>query len=91
MPRGRKATYAAKQMRQARHIEEGHEKRGVGEKVAERRACATVNDQGINDEAGGAKKNGGDCGKPFARCQDTLGQASRADAQAQSQRQEIAS
>lgn len=53
MPRGSKATYTAKQKRQARHIEEGYEKRGVGEKEAERRAWATV-----NDETGGGKKSG---------------------------------
>lgn len=53
MPRGGKATYTAKQKRQARHIEEGYEKRGVGEKEAERRAWATV-----NDETGGGKKSG---------------------------------
>lgn len=59
MPRGSKATYTAKQKRQARHIEEGYEKRGVGEKEAERRAWATV-----NDETGGGKKSGSGRGKP---------------------------
>jgi hypothetical protein len=38
MPRVSKAKYTAKQKRQARHIEEGYERRGVGEKEAERRA-----------------------------------------------------
>jgi hypothetical protein len=38
MPCGGKATYTAKQKRQARHIEEGYEKRGIGEKEAARRA-----------------------------------------------------
>jgi len=56
MPRGSKAAYTAKQKRQARHIEEGYEKRGVGEKAAERRAWATASDQDVNDETGGAKK-----------------------------------
>lgn len=59
MPRGSKAKYTAKQKRQARHIEEGYEKRGVGEKEAERRAWATV-----NDETGGGKKSGSGRGKP---------------------------
>ena len=45
MPRGSKATYTAKQKRQAGHIEEGYEKRGVSETEAARRAWATVNEQ----------------------------------------------
>lgn len=57
MPRGSKASYTPKQKRMARHIEEGYEKRGVGEKEAARRAWATV-----NDETGGGKKSGS--GKP---------------------------
>src|SRR5712675_879449 len=43
MPRGDKSSYTEKQRRQAEHIEEGYEKRGVEEKEAERRAWATVN------------------------------------------------
>lgn len=43
MPRGDKSSYTGKQKRQAEHIEEGYEKRGLGEKEAERRAWATVN------------------------------------------------
>ena len=35
--------YTDKQKRQAEHIEEGYEKRGVPEEEAERRAWATVN------------------------------------------------
>ena len=38
MPRGDKSSYTDKQKRQAEHIEEGYEDRGVGEKEAERRA-----------------------------------------------------
>ena len=49
MPRGDKSSYTGKQKRQARQIEEGYEKRGVGEKEAARRAWATV-----NEETGGA-------------------------------------
>jgi hypothetical protein len=37
MPRGDKSTYTTKQRRQARHIEEGYEKRGVSRKEAARR------------------------------------------------------
>ena len=54
MPRGDKSKYSAKQKRQAEHIEEGYEKRGVSEGEAERRAWATVNRM-----TGGGKKEGG--------------------------------
>jgi hypothetical protein len=53
MPRGDKSSYTDKQKRQAEHIEEGYEHRGLGKKEAERRAWATV-----NKETGGAKKSG---------------------------------
>lgn len=43
MPRGDKSGYTDKQKRQAEHIEEGYERRGVPEREAERRAWATVN------------------------------------------------
>src|SRR5947207_3229478 len=43
MPRGDKSKYTEKQKRQAEHIEEGYEERGVPENEAERRAWATVN------------------------------------------------
>jgi plasmid stabilization system protein ParE len=58
MPRGDKSSYSDKQKRQAEHIEEGYEKRGVSEKEAERRAWATV-----NKETGGGKKSGSGRGK----------------------------
>ena len=53
MPRGDKSKYTDKQKRQAEHIEEGYEKRGVPEEEAERRAWATVNKM-----TGGGKKSG---------------------------------
>ena len=53
MPRGDKSSYTDKQKRQARHIEEGYESRGVPEKEAEARAWATV-----NKETGGGNKSG---------------------------------
>ena len=53
MPRGDKDKYTDKQKRQAEHIEEGYEKRGMSNDEAERRAWATVNK---ND--GGGKKSG---------------------------------
>ena len=55
MPQGDKSSYTDKQKRQAEHIEEGYEKRGVGKKEAESRAWATVNKQdkgGKNDGSG---------------------------------------
>jgi plasmid stabilization system protein ParE len=58
MPRGDKSSYTDKQKRQATHIEEGYEHRGVPEGEAERRAWATV-----NKETGGGKKSGSGRGK----------------------------
>jgi len=53
MSTGDKSAYTDKQKRQAEHIEEGYEKRGVPEKEAERRAWATE-----NKLSGGGKKSG---------------------------------
>jgi hypothetical protein len=53
MPQGDKSAYTDKQKRQAEHIEESYEKRGVPEKEAERRAWATE-----NKVSGGGKKSG---------------------------------
>ena len=58
MPRGDKSKYTDKQQRQAEHIEEGYEKRGVSKEEAERRAWATV-----NKISGGGKKSGSGRGK----------------------------
>ncbi len=55
MSRGDKTLYTAKQERQAEHIEEGYEKRGVGTKEAQKRAWATVN----KIHHGGERKGGG--------------------------------
>ena len=59
MPRGDKSKYTDKQKRQAEHIEEGYEKKGVSEDEAERRAWATVNkkDGGGNKSGSGRKKS----------------------------------
>jgi plasmid stabilization system protein ParE len=54
MSQGDKSKYTDKQKRQAEHIEEGYEKKGVPEEEAEARAWATVNKQD-----GGGKKPGG--------------------------------
>ena len=97
MPRGDKSSYTDKQKRQAEHIEEGYERRGVPEREAERRAWATV-----NKETHGGKKSGSGRGKkedPLAIAQGwpagrpsrgqaagrrtvSIGQKSRADSQA---------
>ena len=68
MPRGDKSSYTDKQKRQAEHIEEGYEKRGLSEKEAERRAWATV-----NKETGGGKKSGSGRGKTVSRASSRKG------------------
>ena len=68
MPRGDKIELHDKQKRQARHIEEGYEDRGVSEKGAERRAWATV-----NKETGGGKKSGSGRGKRVSHASSRKG------------------
>lgn len=51
MPKGDKSKYTDKQKRQAQHIEESYEEKGVPEDEAESRAWATV-----NKASGGGKK-----------------------------------
>jgi plasmid stabilization system protein ParE len=58
MPQGDKSSYTSKQKRQAKHIEEGYEKRGASAKEAKRRAWATV-----NKTTHGGKKSGSGRGK----------------------------
>jgi len=58
MPRGDKSKYTDKQKRQAEHIEESYEKKGLDEKEAAARAWATVNAM-----TGGGKKSGSGRGK----------------------------
>lgn len=53
MPRGDKSSYTDKQKRQAEHIAESYEKRGISEPEAKRRAWATE-----NKLSGGGKKSG---------------------------------
>ncbi len=53
MPRGDKSSYTDKQKRQAQHIEEGYEQRGVRKAEAKRRAWATE-----NKLSGGGRKSG---------------------------------
>ncbi len=58
MPQGDKGKYTSKQKRQAEHIEDSYENRGVSKKESESRAWATV-----NKESGGGKKSGSGRGK----------------------------
>lgn len=62
MPRGDKDKYTDKQKRQAEHIEESYEEKGVSEEEAEKRAWATVNKQD-----GGGKKSGSGRAKPASK------------------------
>ena len=68
MPRGDKSSYSSKQKREARHIEEGYEKRGVSRKESARRAWATV-----NKETGGGKKSGSGRGRKINRAPSKKG------------------
>ncbi len=54
MPRGSKEKYTEKQKRQAEHIAESYEEKGVSAKEAKSRGWATV-----NKESGGGEKKGG--------------------------------
>jgi len=53
MSQGDKSSYTDKQKRQAAHIEDGYEKKGLAVKTATARAWATV-----NKLTGGGKKSG---------------------------------
>jgi hypothetical protein len=52
MSQGDKSSYTDKQKRQAKHIEQGYEKKGVPKDEAKRRAWATE-----NKISGGGKKH----------------------------------
>ncbi|STY30259.1 Uncharacterised protein [Legionella wadsworthii] len=52
MSKGDKSSYTDKQKRQAKHIEDSYEKKGVSKKESEERAWRTVNKQ----DHGGKKK-----------------------------------
>jgi len=68
MPRGDKSSYSDKQKRQAEHIEEGYEDRGVSAKKAKSRAWATV-----NKESGGGEKSGSGRGKKESHSSSSKG------------------
>jgi plasmid stabilization system protein ParE len=59
MPSGDKSKYTDNQKRQAEHIEESYEERGMSEKEAQAKAWATV-----NARDGGGKKSGSGRKKP---------------------------
>jgi len=63
MPQGSKAKYSAKQIKQAEHIEESYEKKGIPEKKAEAIAWATVNKQ----SGGGERSGSGTTKSPAAK------------------------
>jgi len=68
MPQGDKSSYTDKQKRQAEHIEEGYEDRGVSKAEAERRAWATV-----NKSSGGGKKSGSGRGHKTSNASEKKG------------------
>jgi len=70
MARGSKASYTPKQRRQAEHIEDGYEKKGVKKGEAEARAWATV-----NKESGGGKRSGS--GRSASRAQPKTSSSAR--------------
>lgn len=61
MPRGDKSEYTGAQKREAGHIEESYEAKGVPKKEAAARAWATVNKQ-----TGGGERSGSGRTKPAA-------------------------
>lgn len=60
MPRGDKSKYSGKQKRQAEHIEERFEEKGMGQREAAGRAWKIV-----NKITGGGKRGGSGEGKPI--------------------------
>ena len=86
MPRGDKSSYTDKQKRQAEHIEEGYESRGVSKDEAERRAWATVN----ATHHGGEKPGGGGYGKPEDHSPERKGGHKGGQAQSHSERSRAA-
>ncbi|PTY06668.1 hypothetical protein DB347_11575 [Opitutaceae bacterium EW11] len=75
MPRGDKSSYSSKQKRQAAHIEESYEKRGVSEGEAEKRAWKTV-----NKRTGGARRKTASKSRSSARRKTPASRRSKAHA-----------
>lgn len=76
MPRGDKSAYTDKQKRQAEHIEQGYEDRGVPDKEAERRAWATE-----NAVSHGGRKSGSGRGREENRAPERKGGHSESQAE----------
>jgi plasmid stabilization system protein ParE len=68
MASGSKDAYSDKQKRQARHIEESYEQRGVSDDEAAARAWATV-----NKETGGGKLSGSGRGEAVSHASSRKG------------------
>jgi plasmid stabilization system protein ParE len=81
MPRGDKSKYTDKQGRQANHIAEGYEKRGVSKQEAESRAWATV-----NKESGGGKQSGSGRGKKESHASSAKGGRKSQDSRTHAER-----
>lgn len=58
MPRGSKESYTEKQKRQAEHIADSYQSRGVSTDEAKSRAWATVNKQSGGGEKSGSGRDG---------------------------------
>ena len=73
MPTGDKSKYTDKQKRQAEHIEESYEKKGVSEEKAEEIAWSTVNKQdgGGKQSGAGRKKSASSESAPDAPDRDS--------------------
>jgi hypothetical protein len=78
MSRGDKSKYTEKQQRQAEHIEQGYEHRGLGEHEAERRAWATVNKMDHGGKMPGGSGRGKRTDKSPAKKGGKLGGAAAA-------------
>lgn len=57
MPRGDKSSYTQKQKRQAKHIAEGYEDRGIPPSESARRAWSTVNKISHGGKKSGSGRN----------------------------------
>jgi hypothetical protein len=78
MPRGDKSKYTVKQEREAAHIVQSYESRGVPENEAERRAWATVNKDDGGGKAPGGSGRGKSTGHPAAHKGGRIGGAASA-------------
>jgi plasmid stabilization system protein ParE len=76
MQRGDKSAYSDKQKRQAEHIEEGYEDRGLGEKESARRAWATVNKATHGGKKSGSGRGRGEDHSPYHKGGKLGGRAS---------------